>query len=160
MILKTAKILLESGCRMLEWRVFGVDDFRFAERKTGIRAHDVNVRAMGIATAAQLRNALLSCSAYVHPSYIDNSPNSVCEAQILGVPVVATNVGGVSSLFSKEQSSRLVPANDPFSMAFRIREALASPVSFIADRAACRTRHDPSAVCERLMEIYQDILAG
>ena len=160
MILKTARILQESGCEPFEWSVFGVGDLRFAERKTGIRASDVNVRAKGIATAAQLRNALLSCSAYVHPSYIDNSPNSVCEAQILGVPVVATNVGGVSSLFSPEQSSRLVPANDPFSMAFRIREALASPALFIADRAACRARHDPSAVCERLMEIYRDILAG
>lgn len=160
MILKTARVLLESGCGTLEWKVFGVDDFCFAERKTGIRARDVNVQAMGVATAAQLRDALLSCSVYVHPSYIDNSSNSVCEAQILGVPVVATNVGGVSSLFSPEQSSRLVPANDPFSMAFRIREALAAPESFTANRDACRARHDPAAVCERLMEIYRDILAG
>lgn len=159
LVLKTAKVLTETGLTDFEWQVFGVEGFQFAERKMGIRAHDVNVRAMGVATAEQLRDALLTCSVYVHPSYIDNSPNSVCEAQILGVPVVATNVGGVSSLFSPEQSSRLVPANDPFSMAFRIREALASPASFIADRAVCRARHDPSAVCERLMEIYRDILA-
>ena len=160
MILKTARALQESGCEPLEWSVFGVGNLRFAERKTGIRANDVNVRAKGIATAAQLRDALLSCSAYVHPSYIDNSPNSVCEAQILGVPVVATNVGGIPSLFPPEQKSRLVPANDPFSMAFRIREALAAPESFTADRDACRARHDPAAVSEKLMEIYRNILAG
>ena len=158
-VLKTARGLMESGCKSFEWRVFGVNDFRFAERKTGIRARDVNVRPMGVATAAQLRDELLSCSVYVHPSYIDNSPNSVCEAQILGVPVVATNVGGIPSLFSPEQRLRLVPANDPFSMAFRVREALSSPDFFIADYDACRARYDPAAVSERLMEIYRDILA-
>ena len=158
MVLKTARILRESGLESFEWRVFGVRDLHFAERKTGIRARDVNVRPMGVATAVQLRDVLLACSAYVHPSYIDNSSNSVCEAQVLGVPVVATNVGGIPSLFPSEMRDRLVPANDPFAMAFRLREALESPASFIADRNACRVRHDPTAICERLMDIYRDLI--
>ena len=159
MVLKTARVLRESGFATFDWKVFGVDDFHFAERKTGIRTRDVNVRAMGVTTAAQLRDALRSCSVFVHPSYIDNSSNSVCEAQILGVPVVATNVGGVSSLFSPEQASRLVPSNDPFAMAFRIREALASPASFIAGHNTCRARHNPAFICERLMGIYRTVLS-
>jgi len=44
----------------------------------------------------------------VHPSYIDNSPNSICEAQILGLPVVATNVGGVESLIENGKTGLLI----------------------------------------------------
>ncbi len=159
MILKTAQTLTESGLSGFEWRVYGVGDLRFVERKTGIRAADVGVRPMGVATAEELREALLHASVYVHPSYIDNSPNSVCEAQVLGVPVVATNVGGVSSLFATDQVLRLVPANDPFVMATRVMDALKNPGMFISDRDGCRKRHDPSLVCDRLFAVYREIVS-
>lgn len=160
MILKTARVLQETGIGSFTWFVFGVRDFHLAERKTGIKARDVNVVPMGVASDKRLREALLSSSAYVHPSYIDNSPNSVCEAQVLGVPVVATNVGGVSSLFPQDQVMRLVPANDPFAMAARLREALVTPAAFISDRDACRLRHDPATVCNELLSIYRDMLSS
>ena len=156
MILKTARMLKDSGLFGFEWRVYGVGDIRFAERKTGICAEDVGVRPMGVATAEELREALLHGSVYVHPSFIDNSPNSVCEAQVLGVPVVATNVGGVSSLFSPDKAGCLVPANDPLMAASRIVEALASPESFRSDRAACLARHDPRTIAANLVGIWRD----
>lgn len=160
MILKTALILKESGIGDFEWRVFGVQNLRFAESKTGIRASDVGVCPMGIVSAEQLRDSLLLCSVYVHPSYIDNSPNSVCEAQILGVPVVATNVGGVSSLFTPEKTCCLVPSNDPLMMASRIRDAVRNPELFCSDRSACLSRHNRSAIVEKLFAIYREISNG
>lgn len=158
MVLKTARTLKESGLDDFMWKVFGIDNLRFAERKTGIRASDVGVVPKGVATAEQLRAALLSCSVYVHPSYIDNSPNSLCEAQVLGVPVVATNVGGVSSLFTANHSYCLVPANDPLMMAERIRQSLTTPQRFISDREECLHRHAPETVVGRLMDIYMELV--
>lgn len=158
MVLKTARVLRESGLSDFEWRVYGVSEFRFAERKTGIRSADVGVRPMGVATAEQLRDALLHASVYIHPSYIDNSPNSVCEAQVLGVPGVATNVGGIGSLFSRNRTDCLVPANDPTMAACRIREALRDPDHFISDRTACLARHDRSRICENLIGIYRELV--
>ncbi len=159
LVLKTAKILFETGHGPFEWQVFGVRDFRFAERKTGIRAADVGVRPMGVAGPERIREALLCCSAYVHPSYIDNSSNGVCEAQILGVPVVSTNVGGLPSLFPPEQARRLVPSNDPYSMAGRILEAVRNPESFIVNRADCLARHNPAAIVDNLLSIYRTVLS-
>jgi len=159
MVLKTAQMLKESGLAGFEWRVYGVRDLRFAESRTGIRATDVGVRPMGVATAEELRDALLRASVYVHPSYIDNSPNSVCEAQVLGVPVVATNVGGVSSLFAPDRSCCLVPANDPTMASFRIREALACPERFMSDRSACLARHDRGRICDGLVRVYRNLVA-
>ena len=157
-VLKTAKVLCETGHADFEWRVFGVDDFRFAGKKTGIRAGDVHVRPMGLVPAPVLRDGLLSCTAYVHPSYIDNSPNGVCEAQVLGVPVVATDVGGVSSIVEEGKTGFLVPANDPVALAGRMiglaTGSLRLPVGW---EAGPRSRHDPVRVVDRVLEIYREI---
>ena len=155
-ILKTAKVLCETGHGDFEWRVFGVDGIRFAERKTGIRAADVRVRPMGRIPASRLRDELLGCTVYVHPSYIDNSPNRVCEAQVLGVPVIATNVGGVSSIVEAGKTGFLVPANDPVALARAMLDA-ASGVLRLPDgwEAGPRARHDPASVARRVVEIYR-----
>ena len=158
MILKTANILRETGCPTFLWRVFGVKNLSLAERKTGIRAHDVGVVPEGVVSAEGLREALLGASVYVHPSYIDNSPNSVCEAQILGVPVVATNVGGVSSLFLDDFRHCLVPANDPVMAASRIRAAMKRPAAFAIAPEIIRKRHDPQDICDRIVDVCGEIL--
>lgn len=122
LILKTAKLL--KGRLDIQWIIIGVwnSDMQFWEKRTGIRCEDVNVKAVGrIADANVLRDTLLSADIYLHPSYIDNSPNSLCEAQILGLPCIATAVGGVPSLVDHEKNGILIPANDPYMAAWQIR---------------------------------------
>ena len=41
---------------------------------------------------------LLDSHLYVYPSLMDNSPNALCEAQLLGVPCIATYVGGIPKM--------------------------------------------------------------
>ena len=130
MVLKTANVLRESGLTDFEWRVFGVDNLRFAEKKTKIKSNNVNVKACGVVSAETLKQELLQCTAYVHTSYIDNSPNSVCEALLVGVPVVAMNVGGVSSIVKDKQNGFLVPANDPFAAASKILKIINNDFNF------------------------------
>ena len=104
---------------------------------------------------------MLSCTAYVHPSYIDNSPNSVCEAQVLGVPVVATDVGGVPSIVENGKTGWLVPANDPVATASRL-SGLASGELRLPDgwESGPRSRNDPARVAARVIEIYREILSS
>ena len=86
-------------------------------RRYGISAAKCNVESCGVATPEQLIKALKNADVFVLPSYIENSPNSLCEAQMLGLPCVATNVGGVASLVKDGVNGILVPANDPVMMA-------------------------------------------
>lgn len=159
-ILKTAKVLCETG-RDFKWRVFGVPELRFAERKTGIRAEAVHVRPLGTVPAERLRQELLSCTAYVHPSYIDNSPNSVCEAQVLGVPVVATDVGGVPSIVENGKTGWLVPANDPVATASRLSGLVSGELRLPGGwEAGPRSRNDPARVAARVVEIYREVLSS
>lgn len=160
-VLKTAKVLCETGHGDFEWRVFGVPELRFAERKTGIRAEAVHVRPLGTVSAERLRQELLDCTAYIHPSYIENSPNSVCEAQVLGVPVVATDVGGVSSIVEEGKTGWLVPANDPVMLARRMEDLSSGAMRLPAGwESEPRKRHDPARVADRVLEIYREILSS
>ena len=98
----------------------------------------------------------------VHPSYIDNSPNSVCEAQYLGVPVIATNVGGVSSLIDNGMNGILVQSHDAYMLAGKIKMLAEAPelqkgLSRNAILAAS-ARHDSRQIISTLMDIYKKLV--
>lgn len=164
LILKTASLLKNEMNLDFEWNVFGIDNLKFQEQLIGIRAVDVNLALKGVATSEQLQSELLTANVFVHPSYIDNSPNSVCEAQISGLPVVACNVGGVSSLIENNVTGILVPANDPYSLAYRIKELCISEsnskkISVEAIKVATN-RHNLDGVLSNLISIYKTLYAN
>ena len=83
-----------------EWLVFGDVNPKFVERVFNVNHQEVNVHLMGVASAEQIKNALLSATAYIHTSYIENASNSVCESQLLGIPCIAANVGGIPTVIN------------------------------------------------------------
>lgn len=160
-ILKTAKLLCSMNVDF-EWNVFGNVVPNLIEKETHIRHEDVCVNLMGVATESQIKETILSSTVYVHPSYIDNSPNSVCEAQMCGVPVIATNVGGVSSLIEESKTGFLVPANDPYQMACLVNELgcnldLNVKIGEGAKSMAFE-RHNKNHICENLYNNYCKII--
>ena len=52
---------------------------------------------------------LFANSHIFHSSYIENSPNSVGEAQMVGVPVVASRVGGTDSMVEHGKTGFMYP---------------------------------------------------
>ena len=162
LILKTAALLKRFTDIDFEWQVYGIPEMRFYESVYGIKAKSVNVRPMGTASKEELVNALCSSSCYVHPSYIDNSPNSICEAQILGVPIIATNVGGISSIINNGADGILFPANAPYTAASLIKRITADKdlsVTLSSNAIKRATdRHNPTKIGNRLVEIYETII--
>lgn len=161
-LLKTAKLLTDEIGLDFEWKIYGTIDPRFVERKFHIYHDDVNIKFLGVATAEQIKQELCSSTVYVHLSYIDNSPNSVCEAQITGVPVVVSNVGGVPSLVKDGNTGFLVPANDPYQTAYIINmlatnKALNILIGHNAHEVANK-RHEKSAIIRSLIETYNTII--
>lgn len=61
-----------------------------------------NILFLGGLSAIEVKRELLHCNTFVLASSIENSPNSLAEAQILGVPIISSNVGGVSSMLGKD----------------------------------------------------------
>lgn len=162
LILKTAQLLCRFTDLDFEWQVYGIPEMRFYEHKYGIKAEQVHVKIMGTASSEDLVKAICKASCYVHTSYIDNSPNSLCEAQILGAPVLATHVGGISSLIKDGESGILFPANDPYTLASLLKrivqeKGLAETLGNEARKQALQ-RHNPEHIKQTLVQIYRRII--
>lgn len=163
LVLRTARKLREDGIAF-EWTVIGMGEDspvrRFYEKETRIRCEAI--RFAGDLTAEEMVPRLLAADVYVHPSYIDNSPNSLCEAQMLGLPCVACAVGGVPSLVEDGVTGYLVPAGDADALEERLillrdetlRERLGR-----AGAAAALVRHDKKTILRDLLEAYHTILS-
>lgn len=162
LILKTAQLLKEKVNIDFNWLVFGVTNYPFWEKKLGIKAQNVNVIYKGVVSEDKLIQAMQDCDIFVHPSYIDNSPNSVCEAQVLGVPVITTNVGGVSSIVKDYQTGVLAPANDPYVLVAKIKELVSDPETrrLLGENAreVALKRHNRKEILKENLNIYQTII--
>jgi len=164
MMLKVAYIL-KSLSVDFEWSLVGNINTSLketVEKQEGHRFEDCNLRVLGFKQPEELIDILCNSTIYVHTAYIDNSPNSICEAQCLGVPVISTNVGGIPTLVRDGIDGVLVPANDPWQMADAIiqlssdkeRLKLYSETS----RSFALRRHDDEQIKRQLMFCYNTLL--
>ena len=64
---------------------------------------------------------------FLNTNRVDNMPISVVEAWAMGVPVVATNVGGLSHLIESGETGLLVADGDADAMASAVRSLLENP---------------------------------
>lgn len=117
----------------------------------------------GRLNAQEMLERFLKSHVFVSPSAIENSPNSVGEAMLLGMPVVSSDVGGVHNMLTDQEEGFLYETCDV--------RALAEHVCFIFDkknqqavyemglraRAHALKTHDPEKNYRRLMEIYHEI---
>lgn len=65
---------------------------------------DSNVKFLGTLSAEEMKQAYLRAHVFICPSSIENSPNSLGEAQILGVPCISSYCGGVPSMVKNKES--------------------------------------------------------
>lgn len=164
-ILLTASNLLRRGIDFV-WNVYGAETgnpvARFFEDELHLSYNENNVRFKGKKTAAELAEALADSSLYVHPSHIDNSPNSLCEAMMVGLPCIAMNVGGVSSIITDGVDGFLVDDYDVDALADRIVQMtsdaeLCMKVSFNA-RERASNRHSSENVVAQFNDAISNIL--
>ena len=161
LILKTAQILKTKTKLNFEWNVYGINEMNLAEKKTGILSKNVSVQIKGVISSSELCKALKKSHCYFHSSYIDNSPNSICEAQMIGMPVISTNVGGISSLIEHNKTGILLPSNDPFLAASYITQ-IVNNQDFAIElgknaRKSALKRHNKELIITDIIKAYTSI---
>lgn len=123
-----------------------------------------NVIGLGKLNAAEVAVELSRAEVFVLPSFCENSPNSLGEAQLIGTPVVATHVGGVPSVLCCGEEGLLVPSGDPASLAAKIDWMFSHPEKADAfaenAKAAAIVRYNAESNAEAMMETYTKICAG
>lgn len=119
------------------------------------------IEFLGSLSAQEMKREYRNANVFVLPSTIENSPNSLGEAMLLGTPCVAADVGGVTDLLAMDREGLVYPSTASYMLAYDIGEVFrmeekAGEMGQAAREHALRT-HDPKKNLKTLMEIYRHI---
>lgn len=112
-------------------------------------------------TQEQMVERYLDANIFVLPSSIENSPNSLGEAMLVGTPCIAADVGGVNNFIKHRETGYLYQSDAPYMLAYYIikvfeENEITVKMSENAKKAAARI-FDRKRNAERLVDIYQQI---
>lgn len=115
----------------------------------------------GVLSEKEMCNRYLASHVFVCPSSIENSSNSLGEAQLLGVPCVASYVGGTADMVADGETGLLYRFEEVEMLAAAVcrifaNDSLAMKLSEQSRKVAA-TRHDKLINSKRLNNIYQAI---
>jgi glycosyltransferase involved in cell wall biosynthesis len=136
---------------------------RFLRRCIAGRGLSDRITLLGYLDAQQMAQHLSSSHVFAISSYSENSPNSLCEAMQVGMPVVASYAGGIPSLVRDGHTGLLFPPGDAAMLADAIvkifrEDALACKLGQSA-RIEASARHDPNTVTADLLSAYNNVAA-
>ena len=130
-------------------------------RKQGV---EDRIEFLGGLSAEQMRAEFLRANVFALPSTIENSPNSLGEAMLLGVPCVAADVGGVTTMLHHGDEGYVYPSSAPYLLAYYMEQIFEQGEEAkrlgIAAQAHAAVTHGPRRNLETLLEIYRNLGKG
>ena len=149
-----------------EWQVAGISEkdliVKLTKRKLKDKFPRKGLILLGNLNEKELIENMLRTDIYVMVSHIENSPNNLCEAMILGMPCISTFVGGVGSLIRDGKDGILIQDSDPWVMAGAIIEMAVNKEKAIRlginGRKTALKRHDRDRIISDLLKVYENIL--
>lgn len=164
MVYFTAQLLKAQHINF-EWNVIGVSSIdeiaRLTRKITDINPEEYNIHLLGRKNAEDISNILIGNHIFIQTSHIENSPNSLCEAMVLGMPIIASYAGGTSSMLEDGKEGVLVQDGDPYRLAGAVLNMIRNYKEAIMMGEAARkraiVRHNPKNVVKELYSIYQSL---
>lgn len=108
------------------------EDREFLEQMAKEQGIDDVVSFAGFVDQVTLAETLRSSDVFVLPSFAEGIPVALMEAMAIGIPVIATYVGGVAELVIDQQTGQVVSPSDSAGLANAIAR-------YIDDDVFCRT---------------------
>jgi glycosyltransferase involved in cell wall biosynthesis len=99
---------------------------------------------------------LATADLFVLPSRSEAFPNAVLEAMAIGLPAIATSVGGLVEVIEHQRSGLLVPPDDPVALAAEISRLMADPAR-AAQLAAAGRAHASGFSFARMVAAFEHI---
>ncbi|ERJ10935.1 glycosyltransferase family 4 protein [Haloplasma contractile] len=128
-----------------------------------VHKHDLenHVCFTGVLNEKEMCERFLNSHTFINPSTIENESNSVSEAKLLGVPTIASYVGGVTDRIKSGYDGYLYQHDAPYMLAFYVdkifsNDKLALELSENARLSALKI-HNRKENTEQLLNIYNNI---
>ena len=122
---------------------------------------------LGRLTEEEMKEQFLKSGVFVCPSILENSPNTMAEAMLLGVPVAAARTGGIPDMLLDGREGILFAPGNPAELAKAVEAVFDDTVDeqgltmaehiSVAGRRRAQMAHDGATNFCRLLEIYEDI---
>jgi len=120
-----------------------------------------NITFLGNLDEKKMCEEMLKSNVFVCPSSIENSPNSLGEAMLLGVPCVASYVGGIPDLLKDKEEGYIYPFNEPYMLAYYIEEIFSNEDKAMILSQNARKRavytHSKQKNIENILKTYESI---
>lgn len=164
-VYQTAKRLKEINFKFT-WKIIGLSPgdemVRITENLCKISADTINIQLLGCKQADEMVNIMQQSDLYVQVSHIENSPNSLCEAMALGMPIIASIAGGTHSMLTNGKEGILIQDGNYLELVGAIIESNANYTDMVTKgknaRMRALNRHNPQNVVKELIQVYNALI--
>ena len=135
-----------------------------ADMKRHLQSHPANVIVGGDVTRNIVLQQMIASDLFLFPSYHEGFPNAVLEAMAVGLPVVATRVGGIPEMIEDGKGGLLVSSPDTHKLTSALQTLIADPRKRLQmgafNRRKAQTEYTYSVVMSRLVYFYSQVLSS
>ena len=124
--------------------------------------HNLEDRVMFPGFCEDVFSVLLKADVFVLPSLHEGSPNALIEAMGIGMPCIASDVGGIRDLIENEKNGIRIPSQDSAALAEALDRMLTAP-EFASElgknaRTTIQQKFNSTESIRKLEEVYQSFL--
>lgn len=155
------KHLNKSGINNFKLIVLGDGDYlpQFCENlRNELELNQVLI--MGHTT--NVADFLNAADAFIFPSFHENLPISILEAGYFGLPVIASNVGGIPEMISNSRNGYLVNGFNPVDYAEKMKLLIRNPRILKSMSNNIKTDFEAKfsldTMCKKISEVYEQLL--
>jgi hypothetical protein len=131
-----------------------------------IKKHKLQDRItiLGRLQPEQIIAEMVKARIFVLPSHMDNSPNSLGEAMLMGLPCIASDAGGIPSMLKDGEEGLIYPHKSIKTLSEKIEFLLDNPDLAIEygkqARKIALQRHDPAKISAAALDMYSQVISG
>ena len=124
-IIDAVKIIKKRGCEFVI--NFGGDGPLLEEAKELVVSNRLNQEVKFLGYIKNIQEFQLTSDIFVSASYSEGLPLNIIEAMGMGLPVVATNVGGIPEIIEHGKNGLIIPDKNPIALALNLLTLIQDP---------------------------------
>ncbi len=147
----------------VQWRCTFLGEGKLESELRALTAeHNLSDKVMFPGFCEDVFSELLKADVFVLPSLHEGSPNALIEAMGIGMPCIASDVGGIRDLLENEKNGIRIPSQDSAALANALHRMLTEP-NFAKElgknaRVTIQQKFNSAESIRKLEEIYRSLL--